>query len=81
MSRIGNKPIEIPAGVTATVLTGDRAPAAYALGAVPLVVAAGLVAGAGAVLIAGLVVATILRSRPPAASAMIGVGPSVSARA
>lgn len=40
-----------------------------------------LVAGAGAVLIAGLVVATILRSRPPAASAMIGVGPSVSARA
>lgn len=34
------------------------------------------VAGAGAVLIGGLVLVTILRGRPPAASSMVGVGPS-----
>lgn len=39
-----------------------------------------LVAGAGAVLVGGLVLATILRDRPPSASSMIGVGPSVPAR-
>lgn len=40
-----------------------------------------LVAGAGGVLIGGLVLATILRGRQPAASSMVGVGPSATARA
>lgn len=40
-----------------------------------------LVAGAGAVLVGGLVLATILRDRSPAATSMVGVGPSEPARA
>jgi translocator protein len=34
------------------------------------------VAGAGAVAVAALVLLTVLRDRPPSASAMVGVGPS-----
>lgn len=40
-----------------------------------------IVAGAGVVLIGGLVLATILRDRPAAATSMVGVGPSATARA
>jgi len=39
-----------------------------------------IMAGAGVVLIGGLVLATILRDRPPSATTMIGVGPSAVAR-
>lgn len=40
-----------------------------------------IVAVAGVALVGGLLVATILRRRPPAATSMVGVGPSATARA